>query len=93
MGKKGAPGSPNMVENYPERFVMFFADNSTVKRKIGELYATGKWSVTNQGEQCIQREDKKERCAPVYKDGKTCMGRIQWETKHTRFRPGNEYDL
>jgi hypothetical protein len=99
-GMKGGLGPPNMVENYLERFVMFFAADGTVKRKIGELYETGKWRVTNQGEQCIQWEVKKERCAPVYKDGKTFkqvtknkMGRIQWEIKYTRFSPGNEHDL
>ena len=100
MGKKGGLGPPNMVENYPERFVMFFAEDGTVMRKTGELHETGKWRVTSKGKQCIQWEGKEEKCAPVYKDGKIYreviinkMGRIQWEMKYIGFIPGNRHDL
>ena len=93
-------GPGNMTENYKEKFVFFFADNGTVKNRIGGEDKTGTWHVTDSGKLCLKWNNKKEKCAPVYKDGKTYkrvtesrMGRVILELVFIRFTPGNEYDL
>jgi hypothetical protein len=93
-------GPENMTENFPEKFVIFFAANGTVKHKIGDKGKTGTWHVTDSGKLCLKWKGKKKRCAPVYKDGKVYkrvtesrMGRVLLELVFFRFTPGNKYDL
>lgn len=99
-GVKGGQGEPGLVNTYAEKFTMFFAENGTVKRKIGEKHKKGKWRVTESGELCFQWKDKKEKCAAVYKDGKAykrvttkSSGRVLWEITFISFIPGNKYNL
>ena len=99
-GVKAGQGEPGIVNTYAEEFAMFFAENGTVKRKIGEQHKKGKWRVTESGELCLEWKDKKEKCAPVYRDGKAykrvtikSSGRVLWEITFIGFTPGNEYDL
>lgn len=93
-------GPGNMTENYTTSFVFFFASNGTVKYKIGGERITGEWHVTDSGKLCIKWNNKKKKCAPVYKDGKNYkrvtesrMGRVILELVFTRFTPGNKYNL
>jgi len=99
-GVKGGQAPPGMVDTYAEKFAMFFAEDGTVKRKIGEQHKTGEWRVLESGKLCLEWEGKKEKCAPVYKSGnvykrvtKKSSGRVLWELKFIRFTPGNEYGL
>jgi hypothetical protein len=99
-GVKGGQGEPGLVNGYVEYFAMFFAKNGKVKRLIGEQHKSGEWRVTESGALCLEWKGRKERCAPVYKDGnayktvtKKPTGRVRWEIKFTRFTPGNKYDL
>jgi hypothetical protein len=99
-GVKGGQGTPGIVNMYAEKFTIFFAENGTVKRRVGEQHKTGKWRVTDNGELCLRWKNKKEKCAPVYKDGKNYKrvtikpsGRVLWELTFISFTPGNEYGL
>ena len=93
-----AEGEPGLVNIYAESFTLFFADNGTVKRKIGEQRKTGKWRVTESRKLCIEWKGKKEKCAPVYNYGeadkrvtKQSSGRVLWEIKFIRFTGGYSY--
>lgn len=93
-------GPGNMTENYAEKFSIYFAENGIAKRKIGDKHKTGEWHVTDSGKLCFKWGRKKDKCASVYKDGKTYkrvteskMGRVQLELVFFRFIPGNKYDL
>jgi hypothetical protein len=99
-GASTGSSPPNMLENYAEGFVIFFAKNGTVKHKAGDKYKKGKWRVTDSGKLCLKWKGKKEGCAPVHKEGKAYkrvtkdrMGRVLWELEFIRFAPGNEYNL
>jgi hypothetical protein len=93
-------GPENMTENYTEEFIFFFAENGTVKNRIVDKDKTGTWHVTDSGKLCHKWNNKKKKCAPVYKEGKnykrvteTRMGRVILELVFTQFTPGNKYNL
>lgn len=99
-GVKGGQGEPGIVDTYAEKFTMYFAEDGTVKRLIGERRKKGKWRVTESGKLCVEWKGKKEKCASVYKDGKAykrvtkkSSGRVLWEIKFIKFTPGNEFNL
>jgi hypothetical protein len=93
-------GFTGKLINFPEEFVNYYAEDGAVKKKIGEKITTGKWRVTNSGKLCAEWKGKKEKCAPVYKDGKIYKrvtknkkGRNLREYRYIKFIPGNEYNL
>jgi len=98
----GVPGvdAPNKIENHATAFIVYFDKNGTVKKKTGGKPKLGKWSVTSNGKLCITWKGKKEKCAPVYKEGKIYKrvierksGFVLMELTYVRFTPGNEYNL
>jgi hypothetical protein len=72
----GVPGidAPNKVEDYATAFIAYFDSNGTVKKKTGSKPKPGKWSVTDDGELCVKWKGKKEKCAPVHREGKYIRG-------------------
>lgn len=93
-------GFTGKLINFPEEFVNYYTEDGAVKKKIGEKITTGKWRVTNSGKLCAEWKGKKEKCAPVYKDGKIYKrvtknkkGRNLREYRYIKFIPGNEYNL
>ena len=68
----GMPGvdAPNRVEDYAIAFIAYFDNDGTVKKKTSNKPKLGKWSVTDDGELCVKWKGKKEKCAPVRKEGK-----------------------
>jgi len=98
----GVPGidAPNKIEDYATAFIAYFENNGTVKTKTSSKAKLGKWRVTDDGELCIKWKGKKEKCAPVHKEGKVYKrvierrsGFVLFELRYTRFIPGNEYGL
>jgi len=98
----GVPGidAPNKVEDYATAFIAYFDSNGTVKKKAGSKPKPGKWSVTDDGELCVKWKGKKEKCAPVHREGKVYKrvierrsGFVLFELRYIRFTPGNEYGL
>lgn len=95
--EKPGDGFTGKLINFAEEFVHYYAEDGTVKKKIGEQINTGKWRVTNSGKLCAEWEGKREKCAPVYKEGKIYKrvtknkkGRNLWEFRYIKFTPGNE---
>ena len=62
--------TPNKVEGYATGFVAYFDNDETVKKKANDKIKKGVWRVTGEGDLCMKWGEKKERCVPVYKDGK-----------------------
>lgn len=98
----GVPGidAPNKIENYATAFIAYFDNDGTVKKKTSSKPRLGKWRVTDDGELCIEWKDKKEKCAPVHKEGKVYKrvikrrsGFVLMELRYIRFTQGNEYNL
>ena len=98
----GVPGidAPNKVEDFATAFIAYFDNDGTVKKKTSNKPKLGKWSVTDDGELCVKWKGKKEKCAPVHKEGKVYKrvierrsGFILFELRYIRFTPGNEYGL
>lgn len=98
----GVPGidAPNKIQEYATEFVVYFDNDGTLKKKTSSMPAMGKWRVTDNGDLCIQWQGKKEKCAPVHKDGKVYRrvikkrsGFVLFEFRYIRFTPGNEYGL
>jgi len=98
----GVPGidAPNKIADYATAFIAYFENNGTVKKKTGSKPKLGKWRVTDDGELCIKWKGKKEKCAPVHKEGKVYKrvierrsGFVLFELRYSRFTPGNEYGL
>ena len=71
-GERGGHDSPGKVVNFAEKFVMYFAADGRVQRKTGGPYKTANWRVTESGKLCLEWKGRKEKCAPVYRDGKAC---------------------
>ena len=98
----GIPGidAPNKIEGHATAFIAYFDNNGTVKKKTSGKPKLGRWSVTGDGELCITWKGKKEKCAPVHKEGKVYKrvikrksGFVLMELRYVRFTPGNEYNL
>ncbi|HBE93514.1 MAG TPA: hypothetical protein DDW55_13735 [Gammaproteobacteria bacterium] len=98
----GVPGidAPNKIEDHATAFIAYFENDGTVKMKTGSKPKLGKWRVTDDSELCIKWKGKKEKCAPVHKEGKVYKrvierrsGFVLFELRYIRFTPGNEYGL
>ena len=98
----GVPGidAPNKVEVYATEFIAYFDNDGTVKKKAGGKKKRGVWRVTGKGDLCIKWGERKEKCAPVYKDGeaykrvvKRRSGFVLFELTYIRFTPGNEHGM
>ena len=98
----GVPGidAPNKIDNYATAFIAYFDNDGTVKKKTSSKPKLGKWRVTDDGELCIKWKGKKEKCAPVHKEGKVYKrvierrsGFVLMELRYIRFTQGNEYNL
>lgn len=98
----GVPGvdAPNKIEAFATAFIAYFDNDGTVRKKTSSKPKLGKWSVTGDGELCIKWKGKKEKCAPVHKEGKIYTrvikrksGFILMELRYIRFTSGNEYGL
>ena len=98
----GVPGidAPNKIENYATAFIAYFDNDGTVKKKTSRKPQLGKWSVTDDGKLCIKWKGKKEKCAPVHKEGKVYTrvierksGFVLMELRYIHFTQGNKYDL
>lgn len=98
----GVPGidAPNKIEEYATKFIAYFDNDKTVKKKTSSKPKMGKWRVTDKGNLCIEWKGKKEKCAPVHKEGKLYKrvverrsGFVLFELSYIRFIPGNKYGL
>ena len=98
----GVPGidAPNKIEEYATKFIAYFDNDKTVKKKTNSKPKMGKWRVTDKGDLCIEWKGKKEKCAPVHKEGKLYKrvverrsGFVLFELSYIRFIPGNKYGL
>ena len=92
--------APNKIQEYATEFVVYFDNDGTLKKKTSSMSTMGKWRVTDNGDLCIQWKGKKEKCAPVHKDGKVYKrvikrrsGFVLFESRYIRFTSGNEYGL
>jgi hypothetical protein len=98
----GVPGvdAPNKIEDFATAFIAYFDNDGTVKKKTSSKPKLGKWRVTDVSELCIKWKGKKEKCAPVHKEGKIYKrvierrsGFVLMELRYIRFTQGNEYGL
>ena len=98
----GVPGidAPNKIDDYATAFIAYFEKNGTVKKKTSSKPKLGKWSITDDSELCVRWKGKKEKCAPVHKEGKVYKrvikrrsGFILMELRYIHFTQGNKYNL
>ena len=87
--------SQGMSSFYSEPFVNYFADDGKVYSVKGKTNKSGVWRATEEG-LCINWNNTKENCAPIYKEGdhykqqkKTNTGKIKWSKTYTTFTPGD----
>jgi len=93
-------GAKQGVTNYySEPFTNYFAAGGKVYSIKGRTKKSGDWRATEQG-LCINWNDTKEKCAPVYKEGdhykqqrKNNIGKIKWTKTYTTFTPGDTNTL
>ena len=85
---------------YSEPFINYFANDGKVYSVRGKTKKSGSWSVTEKGDLCIIWKDKKEKCAPIYKDGDhykqdmiSRKGKIKWTKTYTTFALGDTKTL
>ena len=89
-------GAKQGVTNYySEPFINYFVDNGKVYSVQGKTKKSGVWRATEEG-LCINWNDTKEKCAPIYKDDdhykqqkKNKIGKIKWTRTYTTFTPGD----
>jgi len=84
-----------MTNYYSEPFTNYFADDGKVYSVKGKTKKSGDWSATEEG-LCINWNDTKEKCAPIYKEGdhykqqkKNNIGKIKWTKTYTTFTLGD----
>ena len=85
---------------YSEPFINYYGSDGRVYSVRGTSNKSGDWHVTNNGYLCIQWENKKEKCAPIYKDGDnykqnmmSSKGKIKWTKTYTTFTSGDVKNL
>ncbi|MGB5541215.1 MAG: hypothetical protein WBO37_14070 [Gammaproteobacteria bacterium] len=87
--------SQGMSSFYSEPFVNYFADDGKVYSVTGKTDKSGVWRATEEG-LCINWNNTKENCAPVYKERdhykqqkKNNTGKVKWSKTYTTFTPGD----
>jgi hypothetical protein len=87
--------SQGMSNLYSEPFINYFAEDGEVFSVKGKTRKSGVWRATEEG-LCINWNDTKEKCAPIYKEGdhykqqkKSDTGKIKWTKTYTTFTPGD----
>ena len=88
--------SQGVMNFYLEPFTSYFAADGKVFSVRGKHRKSGVWHVTEKGYLCFAWHGRKEKCAPVYREGdhfKQDMmgksGKIKWTKTYTGFSPGD----
>jgi len=87
--------SQGMSNFYSEPFINYFTEDGEVYSVKGKTNKSGVWRATEEG-LCINWNNTKEKCAPIYKEGdhykqekKNNTGKIKWKKTYTKFTPGD----
>ena len=98
----GVPGvdASGKIENFATPFSLYFDSNGTLRKKTGGKPKIGKWRVSDDSGLCMKWKGKKEKCAPIHKQGNVYRrvvrrknGFILYEHTYIGIIPGNKYKL
>lgn len=87
---------------YSAPFISYFGDDGKVYSVSGKKKKkkSGAWRVDGKGHLCIIWKGKKEKCAPVYKEGEHykqniigTKGKIKWTNTYSTFTAGDTASL
>ena len=65
----GTPGTytVHILNTFAEKSISQFAQDGTLDQQVGNQHKMGKWRVDDNGDLCVQLEDREEHCAPIVK--------------------------